>query len=277
MSYAALVVYVDDEPDNEARIALGCELARVWDAHLIGVSGCEEVAPLSDAYGAGILMGEVVAVRQERAESELAAAETRFHALAKTMDVVAEWRADVGPPTPVALRHARSADMLIVGRDAGTASPWRAPNAADLVMRAGRPVLIVPPNPVRPPVGSAAVVAWTDSREARLAVQAALPLLRAASKVTVVEIAEPDGAEAARLHVADVAAWLLRHGVKAEGVAKVQDDRSTGRRLLDCVGETEAGLLVSGAWGHSRMREWIFGGVTQTLLTESPVALLLAH
>lgn len=277
MTYATLVVYVDDEPDNEARIALACDLARVWDAHLIGVSACEEVAPISDAYGAGILMGEVVAVRQERAEAELAAAEARFRKTTQAMGVVAEWRGDVGPPTPVTVRQSRSADVLIVGRDAGTASPWRAPNAADLVMRAGRPVLIVPSNPARPPVGSPAVVAWTDSREARLAVQAALPLLRAASKVVVVELAEPDGVETARLHVTDVAAWLLRHGVKAEGAAKAQDDRTTGRRLLDCVGETEAGLLVSGAWGHSRMREWIFGGVTQTLLTESPVALLLAH
>lgn len=277
MSYATLVVYVDDEPDNEARIALACELARVWDAHLIGVSACEEVAPISDAYGAGILMGEVVAVRQERAEAELKAAEQRFRDLTRTMGVEAEWRADVGPPTPVTVRHGRAADVLIVGRDAGTASPWRAPNAADLVMRAGRPVLIVPPNPVRPPVGGPAVVAWTDSRESRLAVRAALPLLVAASKVAVVELAEPEGVDAARLRVADVAAWLVRHGARAEGAAKAQDDRATGRRLLDCVGELEAGLIVSGAWGHSRMREWIFGGVTQTLLSESPVALLLAH
>ena len=277
MSYATLVVYVDDEPDNEARIALACELARVWGAHLIGVSACEEATPISDAYGAGILMGEVVAVRQERAEAELKAAEERFLKLTQAMGVAAEWRGDVGPPTPVTLRHGRAADVLIVGRDAGTASPWRAPHAADLVMRAGRPVLIVPHNPVRPAVGSAAMVAWTESREARLAVQTALPLLRAASKVTVVELAEPDGVETARLHVADVAAWLVRHGVMAEGVARAQDDRATGRRLLDCAGELEAGLIVSGAWGHSRMREWIFGGVTQTLLTESPVALLLAH
>lgn len=277
MSYAALAVYVDDEPDNEARIALACELARVWGAHLIGVAACEEVAPIADAYGAGVLMGEAVVVRQERAEAELKAAEDRFVKLTGALDLAAEWRGDVGPPTPMTVRQARTADMLIVGRDAGTASPWRAPNAADLVMRAGRPVMVVPPNLARPPVGEPALVAWTDSREARLAVQAALPLLRAASKVAVVELAEPDGVEAARHRVADVAAWLIRHGVRAEGLARAQDDRGTGKRLLDCAEELGAGLIVGGAWGHSRMREWIFGGVTQTLLTESRVALLLAH
>ena len=76
---------------------------------------------------------------------------------------------------------------------------------------------------------------------------------------------------------ADVAAWLKRHGVKAEAEARAHDDRSAGRRLLDCAVEMKAGVIVSGAWGHARMRQWIFGGVTQTLITESPVALLLAH
>ncbi|EGF95259.1 universal stress protein UspA [Brevundimonas diminuta ATCC 11568] len=75
----------------------------------------------------------------------------------------------------------------------------------------------------------------------------------------------------------DVVRWLAGHGVAAEPDARAHDDRSGGRRLIDCAEEMGAGLMVSGAWGHARMRQWIFGGVTQTLLNEAPVALMLAH
>ena len=95
--------------------------------------------------------------------------------------------------------------------------------------------------------------------------------------VRVLELCDPEDMDGARLRTADVAAWLRRHGVKAEAEARAHDDRAAGRRLLDCAAEMKAGAIVSGAWGHARMRQWIFGGVTQTLITESPVALLLAH
>ena len=102
-------------------------------------------------------------------------------------------------------------------------------------------------------------------------------MLREAETVRVLELCDPEDMDGARLRTADVVAWLTRHGVKAEAEARAHDDRSAGRRLLDCAAEMKAGAIVSGAWGHARMRQWIFGGVTQTLITESPVALLLAH
>lgn len=277
MTWSSLIVYVDDEADNIQRIEQAAALAKAHGAHLIGVSACAPETPVADAYGAGILLGEVLIEQHERAEKALKGAEARFREIATLAGVSCEWRADVGDPTSLLIKHARAADVLIVGRDAANASGWRAPHPADLAMRAGRSILIVPPNPVRSVVGASVLLAWTDSRESRLAAVAAIPMLREAESVRVLELCDPEDMDGARLRTADVVAWLTRHGVKAEAEARAHDDRSAGRRLLDCAAEMKAGAIVSGAWGHARMRQWIFGGVTQTLITESPVALLLAH
>jgi nucleotide-binding universal stress UspA family protein len=277
MTWSSLIVYVDDEADNIQRIEQAAALAKAHGAHLIGVSACAPETPVADAYGAGILLGEVLIEQHERAEKALKGAEDRFLEIATRAGVSCEWRADVGDPTSLLIKHARAADVLIVGRDAANASGWRAPHPADLAMRAGRSILIVPPNPARSVVGAPVLLAWTDSRESRLAAVAAIPMLREAETVRVLELCDPEDMDGARLRTADVVAWLTRHGVKAEAEARAHDDRSAGRRLLDCAAEMKAGAIVSGAWGHARMRQWIFGGVTQTLITESPVALLLAH
>ena len=277
MTWSSLIVYVDDEPDNTQRIEQAAALAKAHGAHLIGVSACAPETPMADAYGAGILLGEVLTAQHERAESALKGAEERFRDIATRAGVGCEWRADVGDPTSLLVKHARAADVLIVGRDSANASGWRAPIPSDLAMRAGRSVLIVPPNPARSVAGAPVLLAWTDSRESRLAAVAAMPLLREAESVRVLELCDPEDMDGARLRTADVAAWLRRHGVNAEAEARAHDDRAAGRRLLDCAAEIKAGAIVSGAWGHARMRQWIFGGVTQTLITESPVALLLAH
>ncbi len=277
MTWSSLIVYVDDEPDNIQRIEQAANLAKTHGAHLIGVSACAPETPMADAYGAGILLGEVLTAQHERAESALKGAEARFREIATRAGLSCEWRADVGDPTSLLVKHARAADVLIVGRDSANASGWRSPIPSDLAMRAGRSVLIMPPNPARSVAGAPVLLAWTDGRESRLAAVAAIPLLREAESVRVVELCDPEDMDGARLRTADVAAWLKRHGVKAEGEARAHDDRSAGRRLMDCAAEMKAGVIVSGAWGHARMRQWIFGGVTQTLITESPVALLLAH
>ncbi|MBU4237842.1 MAG: universal stress protein, partial [Alphaproteobacteria bacterium] len=162
------------------------------------------------------------------------------------------------------------------GRDAGRL-PYRAPDAGDLIMNIGRPVLVAPPRASAAPVDGVVLVAWKEGREAQRAVAAALPLMKQAREVKVVEICASADAAAAAARVADVAAWLRRHGVVAESEAKVRDERPAGDRILALVEQTGANLIVAGAWGHSRMREWVLGGVTQALLNRSQSWLLLSH
>jgi nucleotide-binding universal stress UspA family protein len=136
-------------------------------------------------------------------------------------------------------------------------------------------VLIVPAAAVSVKL-TRAIVGWKDTRETRRAVSDALPLLRDTAHVSVVEIAAEADLAAAKLRLEDVAGWLKRHGVAAESLASP----STGAdadRLYAIAEEQGAGLIVAGAYGHSRMRERVLGGVTRDLLLRANQCVLLAH
>ena len=144
MTYASLMVYVDDEADNVARIGFARDLAVVFDATLIGISVSEPEPPLVDAYVAGGMAGEILTLRRDQADGELAAAKTRFLDALKDTGIAHEWRAETGYPAACVAHQARAADMILIGRDAGRL-PYRAPDAGDLIMNVGRPVLVAPP------------------------------------------------------------------------------------------------------------------------------------
>ena len=143
-------------------------------------------------------------------------------------------------------------------------------------LKAGRPVLVVP-SAVTPLSAKRIAIAWKDVREARRAVQDALPFLKKAESVMIVEVSEAGDGDRVLHRVKDVAGYLTRHGVEvvAERVrpTKVGAENS----LLRLIGDENINLLVAGAYGHSRLGEWVFGGVTRELLAESPVCCLFSH
>ena len=116
-----------------------------------------------------------------------------------------------------------------------------------------------------------------DTREARRAIQDALPFLHEAKRVTVIEICENGQKEAARRRVDDVVHNLARHRVKAETRVEVQLLGSGADQIIEFAEDEGADLLVTGAFGHSRLNEWIFGGMTRDLLTSSPICCLMSH
>jgi nucleotide-binding universal stress UspA family protein len=121
------------------------------------------------------------------------------------------------------------------------------------------------------------VVGRKDTREARLAVRDALPFLGKASHVTILEICTPDEQDLARRRVRDVAKYLQNHGVKCEADVRVHMGESDARHLNNPAKQDGADLIVTGAYGHSRLGEWIFGGMTRGLLDEAPCCLLMSH
>jgi nucleotide-binding universal stress UspA family protein len=160
-------------------------------------------------------------------------------------------------------------------RDHAIAPAVHALDPAELVLAAGRPMLLVPPE-AKDLVGARALVAWKDRREARRAVADALPLLQRAERVLVVEAGEASARERQSSGSADVAAWLCRHGVTARGI--VTDDTAGVAVQLDRIAEEEgADLIVAGAYGHGRFREWALGGVTRDLLLYARRCVLLSH
>jgi nucleotide-binding universal stress UspA family protein len=146
-----------------------------------------------------------------------------------------------------------------------------------LVLQAGRPVLVVPTEADKLDL-TCALVAWKDTREARRAVVDALPLLKRAGAVVVAEVCYHSDAAAAKGRLDDVAAHLLRHGVRASTTVCVEDtDVRATDQFLDLADQHNAGLIVAGAYGRSRFQEWLFGGFTRELLTQTKRAVLLSH
>jgi nucleotide-binding universal stress UspA family protein len=114
-------------------------------------------------------------------------------------------------------------------------------------------------------------------REARRAVTDALPMLHEAKRVHVVEIRAPGNDARTRQRLDDVALYLMRHRVAAETRVLTQDDHDAGRALMRAAQEEGADLIVAGAYGQSRLGEWVFGGATRSLLSAASVCCLLSH
>ena len=206
-------------------------------------------------------------------------AEARFRGALQASAADLGWRSTLGPVVlaDYVAEQGRAADLLIVGPDSkqGLSDNKRHVPAGELVMRVGRPVLVVPPDATALDIASV-MIAWKDTRETRRAIADALPLLRRATRVAVVEVAAEDEQTRVRTRLADVVAWLARHDIAADAHAAVSNGNDTAR--LDALArEHRAGLLVAGAYGHSRVREWVLGGVTRDLLRTSGRCVLLSH
>ena len=276
MAYKTLLVAVDQGVDSDARVSLACDLAAGMDAHLIGACGVALSAPpMDDPYTGGAMLGEALTLFRDLAEADVRAALKRFHDLVAARRDRTEWRGRLGLPADIVVHEARAADLVILGRRSAR-SPAYAVDPVDVLMAIGRPVLVVPPRPNRDPTGWPAVIAWKDSRESQRAAAAALPFLRHASKVHVLEVCDA-GEEAAAARTADVVAWLGRHGIDADAHVMSSGEGSVAQAIISFADSRCAGLIVSGGYGHARLREWALGGVTHDLLASSPVSVLLSH
>ena len=276
MTYASLLVAVDEGAESDSRLELACDLAIAFGAHLTGLCAGSIAPPLYDPMAGGAMVGELLALYRDIAEADVERARVRFSGIVQARGLQADWRGEVGFPGQVCSRAARSADLVLLG-SRNSRSPYHAPDVADVLMSCGRPVLVTPPVRMRSPVGEPALIAWKDCREARLAVAAAIPLLQRARGVTLYSICSDEDAPATELELADVVAYLGRHGITAEAVIVRPCDTSAGRQILDEAEARQAGLIVAGGYGHARLREWALGGVTRELIHDSPISLCLAH
>jgi len=271
--YATLLVHVEPGHAANHRVAVAAMLARDLDARLIGL-GAEtfDSYPASDAL-TGFGGGEWLALMQEQVNTDLQLAEQAFRRDAAGCEL--EWRSAQDSPSLAMARAARAADLLIASPP-GKAGKARAIDPAELVMTAGRPVLIVP-EVSRHLRAKAIVVAWKDTREARRAVADALPFLRRAEEVIVQSVCPESENDSAAFVTGDVAATLKRQGVAARPTVAHGRNEEVVDILQRTAALAGADLIVAGAYGHSRAREWMFGGVTESLLRHPPCPVLLSH
>jgi nucleotide-binding universal stress UspA family protein len=271
MAYAVMMVHVDIDDDSDARLRLAEGLAKRFDATLIGVS-----AALLPAESATYVTKKFVDAQRQAVATLLARREQAFRSIAGASGVKLEWRSGNDLPDDVVAREARAADLVVIGRVPAPGGVVRSVDPGRVVLRAGRPVLIVPPG-VESLRGERIVIGWKDTREARRAVQDALPLLHEAKHVLIVEMRDVADDARAQERVDDVARYLLRHCIAADALVVTQAGGDAGGALMRLAQEDGADLIVAGAYGQSRLGEWVFGGATRDLLSACPVCCLLAH
>jgi nucleotide-binding universal stress UspA family protein len=267
MDYKTVMVGLALDRPNDACLKVAGDLAERFGARVVGVAASDLRPPMYFADGdfAQKLLDEEAAATRKRL-SEL---EADFRASVEKRATSVEWRSARALPVPYMLQQARAADIIVVGARAETmVDPYAAPDPSDLVMQAGRPLIVVPPAVQWLDLRSV-VVAWKDVREARRAVFDALPILAAAKEVTIAEIPEQGADRAdAMSRVADVAGWLRSHGISANTIVP-EKPAEVSEQLDKIAANVGAGAVIAGAYGHSRFREWVLSGVTRHLATES--------
>ncbi len=276
MTYSTLMAHMELGHSNANLLRIAGDLAQRFDAAVIGIAICQ---PMQIIYSEGYVPGDLIAQDREQREKEIDAAEAEFRDMLQSRVSRLEWRSEV-TPDPLAgylAREARSADLIITGVDnnASLFDHSRHVNVGDVVMQAGRPVLVVPTAASEVRLDSA-MVGWKDTRETRRAIADALPFLQKAARITIVEIADEQDLEEARSRLDDVVRWLSLHGVVAEPVARLSTGEDA-QQLHAIAVEHRAGVIVAGAYGHSRVREWVLGGVTRDLLLRAGRCALVSH
>lgn len=278
MTYKNLLVYLDDRAGCAARLAMAIELARAHDAHLTGLY----VA--ADPILTGGLQVEVpaqfLASIEEQIVRRAQAVIAQFTETVEKSGLTADSRTVRCPasqiPEIVSL-HARYADLAILGQpEPGSVADDDGHLAESVVLSSGRPALVVPYIGAGTRLGRRVLVAWDAEREAARAVNDALPLLQRAEKVTVLVIGPHQGDHGPEPG-ADIALHLARHGVPAEAQHLAIGDLSVANALLSRLVDLDIDLLVMGAYGHSRLREWILGGVTREIFQQMTVPVLMSH
>jgi nucleotide-binding universal stress UspA family protein len=268
--------------------AAAAAIGEPFGAHLIFLHvGYDWVSFSATMSGAGIGLpvdSEVISRIQEEAAERATAARANFEHFCRTTGIApvetpaalskmsAEYRVEAGGEADLVTDHGRTADLILIAREKeGTAPPVVTENA---LFESGRPLLILGTAPL-PGAFRTVAIAWKGTREAAHAVAAAMPFVERADRVVILQIGEEEPFEtddAARL-----AAALQWHRPNVTSRFLPAGEEGIGATLLAAARESDADLLVMGGYGHSRFRQFIFGGVTDTVTAHALLPVLMAH
>ena len=288
MSYRNIVVFLDQSTASETRLTIALNLAAEHDALLTAIY--LDYIPFSPDVDY-VVSGSQLEKYQADLKQHQQQAEQSFAAAARQANVRHTWIYGYTYETKQAIAFARSADLIVVGQfnPKDSIHYLNQEFVGRVLLGAGRPVLVVPHDNY--PVDQAfrhVLIAWNGSRDAARAVADSLPMLRWATRITLLSIGQDADPylDTSTLPRPDLKAYLHQHMIRAEivethvGVSLVEWLLSNvGDRILEHAHSQEyaVDLIVAGAYGHSRLDEYLLGGVTRTLLENSSIPLLLSH
>lgn len=281
MPYKTLLVHLNDRRRAEHLLRPAIALASRWNAHLIGLHVYPSIPQLS-AFGSRI-GGEVVGTMVSAARQESEQVRAIFDRMTANQPIVAEWlaiKATGADLAEVVMEQGRAADLIVASQADGD---WELTPILDfperLAIESGRPVLVVPNAGHFESIGRNVMVAWSGTRESARAAFDALPILTEAEEVRVLGVAEPRQRNGSAEPLPDtaIAASLARHGVKATAMRTEPGNKSVSDEILARLADADGDLLVMGAYGHSRLSEFVFGGVTRHMARHMTVPTLFSH
>ena len=276
MALQDIIVHIDNSNGCQKRLNAAIALAQAHQAHITGVYN------IPPAYLPRYAAAEIpFDIRKKEAEAAAEQAKKAGKIFQETVDregLRSEWRVSEGDFVTNLCIHARYTDLMVLGqhdeRDSNDSD--FAPD--DVILRCGRPVLLVPFIGPQETLGKRVMVAWNGAREAVRAVNDALPILQKADKVEVVTVnIKTDGNSDNQIPGVDIAHHLARHGVNATASAMEGVNINIGDTLLSHASDMSADLVIMGAYGHSRLRELIMGGATRSLLHQMTIPVLMSH
>ena len=278
MQYCDILLHLTADKRSKEKAATALALAKRFNARVMAVYTLPFPSQLY--YMGDYVPPSFFQQQVDDARLEAEKAKQQFEQDARAAGISADWTVSEAAPIDALTRFGTTFDLVVVGqpdpdRDRlGADNPGVDALPADLALALGRPVLVVPYIGNYPHPGDTVMIAWNGTREAARAVHDALPMLKLAKSVTVLSIdPEPEQTESATA--------LVRHlehfGITAKARHTTAGGMPVGDVLLSALADNSADLLVMGAYGHSRLRETVFGGVTATLLDSMTVPVLLSN
>lgn len=268
----SILLHIHDDDSLESRLQVALDLAREFDGHVTCLQAVpHEVVVPGDYYGA--IVDDMMPVLKEQADALRAKLEARLAA----EDVRWDWVEEIGLVDSRLMQYAALSDVVVLGGAAEGLGDGAVRLAGELVIHARVPIMIVPEGHKGIDVDAPVLVAWNGSPEASRAVRAALPMLARASMVTLATVAEKAGKARLDLPPLRAAEFLSRHGIASEIVELPASDAGAAQVLAEAARARGCSCMVMGAYGHSRLLESVFGGVTHKMLKAPALPILLAH
>jgi nucleotide-binding universal stress UspA family protein len=275
MAIRHILVHVEPGETGERRLRYSLSLARSYEARLTGIS----VRPSPNAVAFSVMGdGQAYAALSEACEETCLKARTLFEKTTAGSGVVVDWQEGNGVPAQVIAAEAACADLLILGKNNqdDPSGPLYDVRPADVVLACGRPVLIAPNRPPEEFHARRVLLAWKSGAQAARAAHDALPLMVGAEEVIVAEIVSNGSTFDYEVSGDMMADHLRMHDLKVAAI-RIGQSGDAGDLLIGAAQSRACDLIVAGAFGHSRTREWVLGGVTRTLLDAETPPLLLSH
>ena len=274
MTIRNILVQVDRDVRNSVRITLAVNLAERHGAHLIGLFTYAGL-PVNFPYAEGLVTREVLQRYEDMTHETAGTLRAEFERRAGGAGLSHEWRMEEEDGPPILATQARYADFVVVSQALhGSSAGGRSYDLAEeVVVTSGSPTIVVPYAGTFDNAIERVVIAWNGSRESSRAVRDAMPILKAADEVTVFSV----NSDHDHRPGAEISDHLARHGVKTEVRHTIASNIDVGDAILNAVSDHAADLLVMGAYGHTRLREFVLGGATRYMLRHMTAPTLLSH